>query len=221
MAGGDENSQQDAGLYLYNLGRIRDLFECTVLNIHHTGKDEKKGARGSTAIPAGSDTLFNVKAYGRSAVVEMVKQKDAATWEGNLHLNAREVASSLVFERNQTASGVGDPVTSAEVEADSRRRAEQADTMEKAEWRDAAREVLEQVFEDETVKRISTSQLAQYVATEVGADRSVVKGWLRQSAWRTRWGLQHFARIERGRQTCESWGPALEDFGGPLEGDTS
>ena len=53
---GDENSSEDMGLFVVACEKIRDRFKCHVLVIHHTGKDQSRGARGSSALRAAVDT---------------------------------------------------------------------------------------------------------------------------------------------------------------------
>jgi AAA domain len=60
MVGADENSARDAGVILDHLGRLRDATpdaRGVILDVHHTGKDEKT-SRGSSAFEAGADTVY-------------------------------------------------------------------------------------------------------------------------------------------------------------------
>jgi hypothetical protein len=79
LGGLDENSAKDAGLLLAASERLRDTFDCTVLLIHHTGKDESRGARGSSALLAGVDAAFEVRADSEVLAVTLrcEKMKDA------------------------------------------------------------------------------------------------------------------------------------------------
>lgn len=55
-AGADENSVKDMSLAIENAQSIINATGASVLFIHHTGKDESRGARGSSALPGGVDT---------------------------------------------------------------------------------------------------------------------------------------------------------------------
>jgi hypothetical protein len=79
LGGLDENSAKDAGLLLAAAERLRDTFDCSVLLIHHTGKDESRGARGSSALLAGVDFAYEIKAETNVLAVSLrcEKMKDA------------------------------------------------------------------------------------------------------------------------------------------------
>lgn len=72
LAGGDENSGQDMGALIRNLDRVRVTAACTVLGIHHTGKDKARGARGHSSLLGAVDTEMEVDA-GRLTIT---KQRD-------------------------------------------------------------------------------------------------------------------------------------------------
>lgn len=60
MIGGNENSTQDMSQLVANGDILRDRFRCNVLWVHHTGKDESRGARGSSALRAATDTEIEI-----------------------------------------------------------------------------------------------------------------------------------------------------------------
>lgn len=98
MAGLDENSAKDAGIFVARCIELRNAFNATVLLIHHSGKDEGKGTRGSTAFPGAVDTLFRVsKPRDREALVTMEKQKDGEVWKSPQGFKASDVGGSLAF----------------------------------------------------------------------------------------------------------------------------
>jgi AAA domain-containing protein/bifunctional DNA primase/polymerase-like protein len=98
MSGLDENSAKDAGFLIETAEKIKSRFRCTVLIIHHSGKDAERGARGSSAIEAGVDTVIRVDANRDSLAVKLTvtKQKDADPGEP-IFLKGRPVLNSLVF----------------------------------------------------------------------------------------------------------------------------
>lgn len=58
--GGDENSTRDAGTFVRNLDELQSRYNCHVLSVHHTGKDQGRGDRGSSAFRAAEDCTINL-----------------------------------------------------------------------------------------------------------------------------------------------------------------
>lgn len=52
---GDENSSKDIGLLIKNTEMLQKRFNCTVLAVHHPGKNAENGARGSSSLPSAAD----------------------------------------------------------------------------------------------------------------------------------------------------------------------
>lgn len=86
MAGGDENTSADMGKFVRNCDRLREAIGATVNIIHHTGKDKAKGARGSSALRAATDTEIEID-VGKLAVT---KQRDMAKGE-EMHFELESV----------------------------------------------------------------------------------------------------------------------------------
>lgn len=58
-AGAEENSATDMAAYLREIGsRMRDLWKCTVIIVHHSGHSATERPRGSSAIQANTAFLF-------------------------------------------------------------------------------------------------------------------------------------------------------------------
>lgn len=74
---GDENKTQDMNAFVRGVGRLAS--RCQVIIVHHTGKDESKDERGSSAFRAALETAFRLKREPASDVVTFVtrKQKEA------------------------------------------------------------------------------------------------------------------------------------------------
>lgn len=70
--GMDENSPQDWKAFLDNLRSISKSTKATILAVHHTGKDESRGMRGSNSSLASADTTILVSNH----VVTTVKMRD-------------------------------------------------------------------------------------------------------------------------------------------------
>jgi hypothetical protein len=99
MAGLNENDAKDAGQFIRFIDSLVEIFSCSVIAIHHTGKDEGRGARGSAAFHAGFDTVLEVKAKRETKAVEVWvrKHKDAEEPERPWTFEGKAVAGSLVF----------------------------------------------------------------------------------------------------------------------------
>jgi hypothetical protein len=73
---GDENSSKDMSLLLRNCKILSDNTGALVILVHHTGKDESRGMRGSSAIYAGADFVLEISAAGRDHEMVVDKLKD-------------------------------------------------------------------------------------------------------------------------------------------------
>ncbi len=78
IAGGNENVAEDMGLLIHNADRIREATGAHVMFIHHSGKDATRGARGSSALRAATDTELEVDRNEREnrTTVTVTKQRD-------------------------------------------------------------------------------------------------------------------------------------------------
>jgi hypothetical protein len=74
MPGADENTAKDASAFINQIDTIRDRTGAHVLVVHHLGKDESKGARGSSALKAAVDTEITIKSW----TATLTKQRDGA-----------------------------------------------------------------------------------------------------------------------------------------------
>lgn len=77
MPGVDENSAQEVGLVIAACDAVKEQLQCSVAPIHHTGKDQERGMRGSNAIHGAVDTTLRIKAAGERRI-QMINedQKD-------------------------------------------------------------------------------------------------------------------------------------------------
>lgn len=91
-SGADENSATDMGMFIRSCDLLKEWFDCTVLAVHHSGKDSDKGLRGSSSLLGAVDTSVAIKRTEgtQSVVVKVAKQKDVQEAEP-IALNAREV----------------------------------------------------------------------------------------------------------------------------------
>jgi hypothetical protein len=78
---GNEDSARDMGRFVSSLDTIKSATKATILVLHHTGKDARRGSRGSSALPGAIDTEFSLeKRKGGTSdtytVLQCTKQKD-------------------------------------------------------------------------------------------------------------------------------------------------
>lgn len=82
---GDENSTRDMSNYVHWADAIKDATGGVVLIIHHTGKDEARGARGSSALKAATDQEWEVFRGSEGARgVKMSKMREGSE-EGRVY----------------------------------------------------------------------------------------------------------------------------------------
>jgi hypothetical protein len=80
MPGGDENSSIDMGMMVMAGKAIRDACGCTVVYVHHSGKDESKGSRGHSSLRAAADFELQVRTEEDGArTAEVSKVRDGET----------------------------------------------------------------------------------------------------------------------------------------------
>lgn len=78
FGGNDENDARDMGAFIEGCDTIKRETGATLLVVHHSGKDEGKGARGSSAFRAALDAEFNVRREGEGGAIILTctKMKD-------------------------------------------------------------------------------------------------------------------------------------------------
>ncbi|MEM8617859.1 MAG: helicase RepA family protein, partial [Pseudomonadota bacterium] len=101
IAGADENTARDMGQFVGNLDRLREITGAHVLVVHHSGKNEDAGARGSSALKAAVDTELSLTSERE---LKAAKQRDMEIPEP-IYLQLEGVTLGMSAE--------GDPVTSA------------------------------------------------------------------------------------------------------------
>lgn len=76
---GDENSAKDMGLFLASCKDLSLATGAMVLAVHHTGKEESKGMRGSSALFAGADFVMEVFKNEKEHGALLSKSRDDAS----------------------------------------------------------------------------------------------------------------------------------------------
>ncbi|MEV6817798.1 AAA family ATPase [Nocardiopsis dassonvillei] len=95
LPGADENSARDIGLAVDALYEVREATgDGSVIALHHTGKN--RVVRGSSALEAGVDTVYQTSAEGAVIDLRRTKRKDGPLHD-RLHLRLEPVADSVVL----------------------------------------------------------------------------------------------------------------------------
>lgn len=81
MPGADENSAKEVGVVVAHADWLRDELSCTVLPIHHSGKDAERGARGTSALRGAWDAAFEITGRGKTVNFKVADQKDGESGE--------------------------------------------------------------------------------------------------------------------------------------------
>ena len=78
MAGGDEDRARDMVIAINALYRIRDALDGTIVAVHHTGKDQSRGPRGSSSAVGNADCIIRCTREGDTnrGTLRLEKQKD-------------------------------------------------------------------------------------------------------------------------------------------------
>jgi hypothetical protein len=109
-AGAEENSAKDSGILVGNCQAISEATGACVMLIHHTGKDESRGMRGSSNLPASADTEIELERPSETEnvrIAKLGKQRDAPDYCELFHY---ELAAVTLCQDED-----GDPITSTVV----------------------------------------------------------------------------------------------------------
>lgn len=77
LAGGNENAPDDMGAFVNAMDQLREKLACTVIAVHHVGKDASRGGRGHSLLHCAVDTEIMVERRdGDVCVATVTKQRD-------------------------------------------------------------------------------------------------------------------------------------------------
>jgi hypothetical protein len=96
--GFDENSSKDMGEFLYNFDIIKKYFNTSIMFIHHSGKNNYKGMRGSSYLLGTVDTCIKLDNHENKLFLQIEKQKDGLN--GTFQLNLQKELESLVISNS-------------------------------------------------------------------------------------------------------------------------
>lgn len=72
----EENSSKDAMIFMHQMELLKEAFDCSILFVHHAGKDVQRGMRGSSALLASVDTCIMIDKQTNRVSLVTQKQKD-------------------------------------------------------------------------------------------------------------------------------------------------
>lgn len=107
MAGGNENAPEGMGAFVTAMDQIRERLGCTIIAVHHVGKDRSRGGRGHSSLHCAVDTEIEVVKKETANVATVTKQRD--------NPGGRQLAFRLDVVELGTDQD-GDPVTTCLVE---------------------------------------------------------------------------------------------------------
>jgi hypothetical protein len=77
IPGAEENSSKDMGLFVAACDAIRQTCGVAVIGVHHSGKDDERGMRGSSALEGAGDAVIHLKRLeGNLVEIASDKMKD-------------------------------------------------------------------------------------------------------------------------------------------------
>jgi len=182
---GDENSTADMNRFVKGLDQVREHYHGTTLVVHHSGKDEGKQGRGSTALPGAVDATIKVSrnAAGQT-VMEVEEIRDAApgtkfTFDPVNVTIGDDLRTSLVLRLVASQTEIVRPRNAKEhvlvriAEAGALRRAELVDpttpSMSKANVNKAIKALLEEELLVEDGGGVRVTQDGENAALALGA----------------------------------------------------
>ncbi|MBB3231067.1 AAA family ATPase [Halomonas stenophila] len=104
--GADENATADMNAFVRSLDELRQRWKCSILVVHHSGKDATKGARGSTVLRGAVEAEYAVEQDELGAVtISCGKMKDAA-FPAQLSFTLAPVKLPLVDDNGEAVTSV-------------------------------------------------------------------------------------------------------------------
>lgn len=89
-AGADVNDAQAMTGFWANVGAIKSRYNCTVLIVHHTGRNEPGRSFGSIVLLANADFEMSIEDSESGKAIKNTKQKDAPEFNP-MHFNLKQV----------------------------------------------------------------------------------------------------------------------------------
>ena len=107
FGGGNENAPSDMGEFIMACDEIINALDCSVVVVHHTGKDQSAGARGHSSFYGALETEISVEAKGdHDIVLTNTKQKDAKQFDPMQFVKI-ETLNSITLQPVEFVKGQG------------------------------------------------------------------------------------------------------------------
>ena len=95
ITGLEENSAKDMSIFLQKMEIIKEKYLCSIMFLHHCGKEIERGSRGSSSILGAIDTSICITKKGLNLTMDIQKQKDGE--EFSIDLSVIKIKESLVI----------------------------------------------------------------------------------------------------------------------------
>jgi len=96
MAGGNENAPEDMGKIVKSADRIREQTGAHVSFIHHSGKDQARGARGHSSLRAATDTEIEItRPEEATCSVAFVKKQRELEIDGEFAFELKQLSLGM------------------------------------------------------------------------------------------------------------------------------
>jgi hypothetical protein len=127
LSGGNENSSEDMGAAVGAIKRLRDAHHCSVVVVHHLGKDETKGARGHTSLLGALDTEITIVGdrAAPTRTIELTKCRDGDGIGGFGWFRLAVVGLGFDEDGDEMTSCVVEPTVEEEAAAGRMKEAEE------------------------------------------------------------------------------------------------
>ena len=79
ISGCDENSSRDAGLFIRNAEFLSRELNALIIVVHHSGKNEDSGMRGSSALLGAADAVFKISKRSDYLWFQIEKQREGSS----------------------------------------------------------------------------------------------------------------------------------------------
>ena len=98
--GANENDSRDMGRIIQSAQYLNENLGCVLVLVHHSGKDQHKGARGHSSLEAAIDFAFKVQKRGSRISLQVTKERDAPDDYTLATLELINVSDSMVLVSN-------------------------------------------------------------------------------------------------------------------------
>lgn len=117
ISGGDENSSMDMGQLIINADIVRAITGAHIAFVHHSGKDEVKGARGHSSLRAAVDTEIEISRPDAKSpsIIKIVKQREMEMIE-EMAFTLKRVELGIDRRGNEVSSCIVMPCENSVIE---------------------------------------------------------------------------------------------------------